>query len=192
MYIFLKSSLSLNDSYISFEHNKNRWKVDLSYGASDPDIKKNLERFHLRAFLKTVFGFCETPQNTKIGSACELTLKTITANDVIHRAAATAVAISFVRGITWSVPQNTPYITQQRTLSEQNITRAPTELHYIERSAPQKDVTSKRLKFWIRCQNWKWSPDLCICWFSRGCSELPRTKQRSICQTACLMCSMLN
>ena len=63
-------------------------------------------------------------------------------NDAINRAVATATTKN-LKDINWYFPQYTPNVTQQSFLSELFVSRAPTELHYIETSVCRKDVNSQ-------------------------------------------------
>ena len=49
-----------------------------------------------------------------------------------------------MKSFNWFVTHFTPQIRQQRMFSEFSICRAPTEIHFIERSVFQKDVNSNK------------------------------------------------
>ena len=63
-------------------------------------------------------------------------------NDAIKRAVATKRARIFIKVAKWCVPHYSPDMTQQRSLSEQNVCCEPIDICYIERSACLKDVNT--------------------------------------------------
>ena len=60
-------------------------------------------------------------------------------------------ARKFSCDITWHFPHWTPRVSQQKLLSEQNVSRSATELVYIRRSVHHKVVSTKsKLTFELR------------------------------------------
>ena len=63
----------------------------------------------------------------------------------MQKAVASAVARIRIDHIHWYVHYCTPSIQQQGITSKQSLSKAPTELRYIERSVFMKEVTNKNL-----------------------------------------------
>ena len=59
------------------------------------------------------------------------------------RAAATANAKNLIKNINCFLPLYTPKTSQKRLLSEHIVSKAPTDLRYIERSVFQKNVKAQ-------------------------------------------------
>ena len=95
--------------------------------------------------LKDVFAFAEHQEEATYGFGYKLTLKRNKDDGVIDKAAGTADARIKIDHIHWYVPHYTTSSQQQSTLFNQILSKTPTELSYVERSAFMKDVNNQNL-----------------------------------------------
>ena len=68
-------------------------------------------------------------------------------NSVFNKENATNIGKIKVNSIEWYVPNYTPSIPQQVILSEQILSKVPTDLQYVERSVFKKEVNTQNI--WI-------------------------------------------
>ena len=66
-------------------------------------------------------------------------------NSVLNKDNATITGKTKITSIEWYVPHYTPSIPQQAILSEQILSKSPTELHYVERSVFMKEENTQNL-----------------------------------------------
>ena len=95
--------------------------------------------------LKDIFGFAECQEKATYGLGYKLTLTRNEDDAVIDKAGGIAEVRTRIDHIHWSVPQYTPSIQQQSTLSKQFLSKTPTELRYVERSVFMKEVNNQNL-----------------------------------------------
>ena len=95
--------------------------------------------------LKDVFGFAECQQKATYGLGCKLTLTRNKDEAVIDKVAGIADARNKIDQIHWYIPHYTPSIKQQNILSNQILSKTPTELRYVERSVFMKEVNNQQL-----------------------------------------------
>ena len=140
MYKLLASSKGSDDLSIGFDRDRNRRQRELS------NNKSQKGKYHVRIYLKDVFGFAEYQEKGTYGLGYKLTLTRNTDNAVLNKANATNNAKSKINAIEWYIPHYTPSIQQQSILSKQIINKTPTQIRYPERSVFMKEVNTQN--FW--------------------------------------------
>ena len=140
MYKLLTSSRGSDDLSIGFDRDRNRRQRELT------NIKSQKGNYHVRIYLKDVFGFAEYHEKGTYGLGYKLTLTRYTDNDVLNKANAIKNGKIKTNAIEWYVPHYTPSIQQQSLLSKQFINKTPTQLQYPERSVFMKEVNTEN--FW--------------------------------------------
>ena len=138
-YKFLTSSRGSDDISIGFDHSCNRRRGELT---SNRNVKV---KFLVRIMLKDVFGFVEHQEKTTYGLGYKLTLRRNEDDDVVDKTAGIADARFEIDHIHGCVPQHTPSIQQQSLLSNQILSKTPTELRYVERSVFMKEVNNQNM-----------------------------------------------
>ena len=132
MYKLLSSSRDSDDLSISFDRSRDRRKRELL------NIKTQKGKFHLRIYLKDVFGFAEYQETGTFGLSYRLTLTRNTDNAVLNKNDATNIAKFVINGIEWYVPHYIPSLEIYNELQIQFKQKTPTNLHYPERSVFMK------------------------------------------------------
>ena len=102
MYKLLSSSRDSDDLSISFDRSRDRRKRELL------NKKTHKGNFHLRIYLKDVFGFAEYQETGTFGLSYRLTLTRNTDNAVLNKNDATNNAKIVINGIEWYVPHYIP------------------------------------------------------------------------------------
>ena len=139
MYKLITSSKESNDLSIGFNRSRNIRKDEL---ARNNNVKG---KYHLRILLKVVFGFAESQEEATYGLGYKLTLTRNKDEAVIDKVAGIADARIKIDHIHCYVPQYIPPIQQQSILSNQVLSKTPTELRYVERSVFMKEVNYQNL-----------------------------------------------
>ena len=139
MYKLITSSKGSDDSSIGFDRSSGRRRDDMT---NNKNVKG---KFHFRIMLRDVSGFAEHQEKATYGLGCKLTLTRNKIGAVIDKVAGIADARIKSDHIHWYVPHYTPSIQQQSILSEQLLSKAPTELRYVERSVFMKEVNKQNL-----------------------------------------------
>ena len=140
MYKLLSSSKGSDDLSIGFDRDRNRRKRELT---NNKNIKG---KYHLRIYLKDIFGFAEYQEKGTYGLGYKLTLKRYSDNAASNKDNAVAIAKIKINALEWYVPLYIPSIDQQTILFKQIRDKTPTQLYYPERSIFMKDVNTQ--KFW--------------------------------------------
>ena len=140
MYKLLSSSRDTDDLSIGLDRNRDKRKRELL------NNKNQKGKFHLRIYLKNVFGFAEYQETGTFGLSYRLTLTRNTDNAVLNKNDATNNAKIKINGIEWYVPHYVPSIDEYNKLMIQIKNRTPTNLHYPERSVFMKEVNTQN--FW--------------------------------------------
>ena len=116
------------------------------------DNKTTKRNYHVRIYLKDVFGFEEPHDNSTYGLGYKLTLYRHSDNHVLsHRAEVDSAANLALAGrviiedLSWYVPHYTPSISNQKLMLGHIVSKAPTELSYIKRLSYMKDVTTENI-----------------------------------------------
>ena len=140
MYKLLTSSKGSDDLSIGFDRDRNRRQRELT------NNKTQKGKYHVRIYLKDVFGFAEYQNKGTYGLGYKLTLTRNTNNAVLNKDNAINLGRIKINAIEWYVPHYTPSIQQQSILSKQIINKTPTEIYYPERSVFLKEVNTQY--FW--------------------------------------------
>ena len=140
MYKLLTSSRGSDDLSICFDRDHNRRQRELTNNNSQK------RKYHVRVYLKDVFGFAEYQVKATYGLGYKLTLTGNTDNAVLNRGNAINNGKIKINAIEWYVPHYTPSMQQQSILSKQIINKTPTQLQYPERSVFMKQVNTQN--FW--------------------------------------------
>ena len=109
---------------------------------------KNIRRkYHVKVFLKDIFGFAQHQLKDTYGLGYILTVTRIKDNAVLNKDNAINNANIEISTIHCYVPHFTPSVEQQVILFKKNQIRTPTELQYPERSIFMEEVNTQSL--WI-------------------------------------------
>ena len=140
MYKLLSSSKRSDDLSIGFDRDRGRRQRALT------NNENQKEKFHVRIFLKDVFGFAEYQEKGTYGLGYKLTLTRNTDNAVLKKANGINNGKIKINAIEWYVPHYTPSMQQQSILSKQILNKTPTQIQYPERSVFMKEVNTQN--FW--------------------------------------------
>ena len=140
MYKLLSSSKGSDDLSIGFDRDRGRRQRALT------NNKTQKGKFHVRIYLKDVFGFAEYQEKGTYGLGYKLTLTRNTDSAVLNEANATNLGKIKINALEWYVPHYTPSMQQQSILSDQNLNKKPTQIQYPERSVLMKEVNTQN--FW--------------------------------------------
>ena len=140
MYQLLTSSRGSDDLSIGFDRDRNRRQRELTINETQKG------KFHVRIYLKDVFGLAEYQEKGTYGLGYKLTLTRNTNNAVLNKGNAISNGKIKINAIEWYVPHYTPSMQQQAILSKQILSKTPTEVKYPERSVIMKEVNTQN--FW--------------------------------------------
>ena len=135
----LTSSKGSDDLSIGFDRDRTRRRNELT---NNKNIKG---KYHVRIYLKDIFGYAEYQQKTTYGLGYKLTL-TRNNDVVLNEGNASNIAKIKISAIEWCVPHYTPSIQQQSILSKQVLNKTPTQIQYTEISVFMKEVNTQN--FW--------------------------------------------
>ena len=139
MYKLITSAKNTNDFSICFDKDRVRRQRQLT------NNKTQKGKYHVRIYLKDVFGFAEHQLKATYGLGYILTLTRDNDKAVLNKENATVVGKVRINAIEWYVPHYTPSISQQTILFNQIKNKTPTELQYVERSVFMKEVNTQNL-----------------------------------------------
>ena len=137
MYKLLTSARGCDDLSIGFDRSRDRRQRELT---NNENIKG---KYHVRIYLKDVFGFTEKQEKGTFGLGYKLTLTRNTDNAVLNKCNAVNKGKIKIEAIEWYVPHYTASLEQQTILSEQIVNKTPTQLHYVESNVFMKEVNTK-------------------------------------------------
>ena len=140
MYTLLISSRGSDDLSIGFDRDRNRRQRELT------NNKTQKGKYHVRIYLKDVFGFAEYQDKGTYGLCYKLTLTRNFDNAVSNKGNAINIGKVKINAIEWYVPHYTPSMQQQSILSKQILNKTPTEIKYPERSVFMKEINTQN--FW--------------------------------------------
>ena len=140
MYKLITSSKGSDDSSIGFDRDRGRRQRELT------NNKTQKGKYHVRIYLKDVFGFVEYQEKATYGLGYKLTLTIDTDNAVLNKGNAINIGKIKINAIEWYVPHYTPSTQQQAILSKQIMNKTPTQILYPERSVFMKEVNTQN--FW--------------------------------------------
>ena len=139
MYKLIPTAKGCDDLSIGFDRDRTRRRNELT---NNKIIKG---KYHVRIYLKDVFGFAEHQEKATYGLGYKLTLTRNTDNAVLNKADATNLGKGKNIAIEWYVPHYTASMSQQAVLSNQIVKKIPIELQYIESSAFMKEVNTQNI-----------------------------------------------
>ena len=139
MYKLLTSSKGSDDLSICFDGDRNRRQRELT------NNKSQKGKYHVRIYLKDVFGFAEYQEKATYGLGYKLTMTRNNDNAVLNKGNAINNGKVKIDAIEWYVPHYTPSMQQQAILSKQIINKTPTQIQYPERSVFMKEVNTQNL-----------------------------------------------
>ena len=137
MYKLLTSSRGSDDLSIGFDRDRNRRQRELT------DNKSQKGNFHVRIYLKDVFGFAEYQEKATYGLAYKLTLTRKRDNAVLNKGNAINKGKIKINAVEWYEPHYTTSMQQQSILSKPILNETPTEIKYPERSVFMKEVNTE-------------------------------------------------
>ena len=140
MYKLLSSSRDTDDLSTGFDRSRDKRKRELL------NNKNQKGKFHLRIYLKDVFGFAEYQEVGTFGLSYRLTLSRNNDNALLNKNDATNNAKIKINRIEWYVPHYIPSIDEYNKLMIQIKNKTPTNLHCPERSIFMKEVNTQN--FW--------------------------------------------
>ena len=139
MYKLLTSSKDSDDLSIGFDRDRGNRKRELS---NNKIIKG---KYHIRIYLKDIFGFAEHQEKSTYGLGYKLTLTRNTDNAALNKDNAVANGRVKINSLNWYVPHYTVDLEEYNKLMTQIKKNTPTLLHYVERSVFMKEVNTQNL-----------------------------------------------
>ena len=139
MYKLLTSSKGSDDLSIGFDRDRSRRRNELT---NNKNIKG---KYHVRIYLKDIFGYAEYQQKATFGLAYKLTLTRNNDNVVLNKGNAINLGKVKINALEWYVPHYTPSVQQQSILSKQILNKTPTQIQYPEKSVFMKEVNTQNL-----------------------------------------------
>ena len=122
MYTLITSSKDSDDLPIGFARDSNRRHRELTRNKS---IKC---KYHVRFMLMDVLGFADYQEKTTYGLGYNLTKTGIADNSVLNKDNAMNMDKIEIKSIEWYVRRYIPSVSQQAPLSNQILSKIPTEL----------------------------------------------------------------
>ena len=139
MYKLITTATGCDDLSIGFDRSRNNRKNELTKN-------KNIKgKYHVRIYLKGVFGFTEHQEKATYGLGYKITLTRNNDNAVLNKDDTLAFGKVKIIAIEWCVPHYTASMSQQTVLSNQIVNKIPTELKFIERSVFMKEVNTQNI-----------------------------------------------
>ena len=139
MYKLLTLSKDGDDLSIGFDRNRGRRKNELT---NNKTIKG---KYHIRFYLKDIFGFAEHQEKGTYGLGYKLTLTRNIDNAVLNKDNAVVVGRVKINSLDWYIPHYSPNLEEYNKLMNQIKKNTPTQLNYVERSVFTKEVNSQNL-----------------------------------------------
>ena len=139
MYKLLTSCKDSDDLSIGFDRNRGRRKNELSNSKS---IKG---KYHIRIYLKDIFGFASHQEKGTYGLGYKLTTTRNTDNAVLNKDNAVGNGRVKINSLDWYVPHYSPNLEEYNKLMNQIKKNSPTLLHYPERSIFMNEVNTQNL-----------------------------------------------
>ena len=139
MYKLLTSSKDSDDLSIGFDRNRDKRKRELT---NNKNIKG---QYHIRIYLKDIFGFAEHQEKGTYGLGYKLTLTRNTDKVVLNKDNAVVNGRVKINSLDWYVPLYSPNLEEYNKLLTQIKKNSPTLLHYPERSVFMKEVNTQNL-----------------------------------------------
>ena len=140
MYKFLSTSRGSDDLSFGFDRSRDRRQSALT------NIKNSEGKYHVRIYLKDIFGFADYQETGNYGLSFNLTMTGNTDNAVVNNNNAINNAKIKVNAIESYVPYYTMSLEEYNKLMNQIVEKTPTGLHYPEKDVFMKEVNTQ--KFW--------------------------------------------
>ena len=137
MYKLITSSKGSDDLSIGFDRDRNGRQRELT------NKKTQKGKYHVRIYLKDVFGFAEYHEKATYGLSYKLTMTRYSDNAVLNKGNAINNAKIKINAIEWYVPHYIPSAEQQSILSKQILNKTPTQIQYPERFVFMKEVNTQ-------------------------------------------------
>ena len=137
VYKILTSSKGSDDLSICFDRDRNRRQRELT------NNKSQKGKYHVRIYLKDVFGFAEYQEKATYGLRYKIKMTKNSDDAVLNKGNAINNAKNKINAIEWYVPHSTTSMQQQSILSKQIINKTPTQIQYPERSVFMKEVNTQ-------------------------------------------------
>ena len=139
MYKLLSSSKDSDDLSIGFDRSRDKRKRELT------NNKIINGRYHIRSYLKDIFGFAEHQEKGTYALGYKLTLTRNTDNAVSNKDNGVANGRVKINSIDWYVPHYSVDLEEYTKLMTQIKKNTPTLLHYPERTIFMKEVNTQNL-----------------------------------------------
>ena len=140
MYKLITSSKGSDDLSIRFDRDRGRRQRELT------THKSQKGKYHVRIYLKDVFGFVQFQEKATYGLGYKLSMTRNTDNSVLNKGNAINKGKLKINAIEWYVPHYTPSAEQQSILSKQILNKTPTQIQYPGRFVFMKEVNTQN--FW--------------------------------------------
>ena len=137
MYKLLTSSKDSDDLSTGFDRNRDKRKRELT---NNKNIKG---KYHIRNYLRDIFGFAEHQERGTYGLGYKLTLTRKTDNAVLNKDNAVGNGRVKINSLDWYVPHYSPNLEEYHKLMNQIKKNCPTLLHYPEGSVFMKEVNNR-------------------------------------------------
>ena len=122
-----------------FDRNRDGRRRELTNNKNDKG------KFHVRIYLKDVFGFAEHQETGTFGLGYKLTMTRNTDNAVLNKDTTTNNAKIKINAVEWYKPHYIPSLENFNKLMNQITNVTPTQLHYPEKSVFMKEVNTQSL-----------------------------------------------
>ena len=137
LYKLLPSSRGSDDLSVGFDCSRDNRKRELTNN-------KSIEgKYHLRIYLRDIFGFAEHQELATYDLGYKLTLTRNSDNAVLNKGSATNNGKNKINSLEWYVPHYTPSLEEYNKLMNQIKNKTPTKLHYPEKSVFMKEVNTQ-------------------------------------------------
>ena len=132
----LLSAKDCDDLTIGFDRNRDNRQGKLT------NNKNKKGNYLLRIMLRDVIGLVEHQEMSTFSSGYKLTLTRKNESSVLNKADPTNIGKSKMNAIQWYVPKYSPIVPQPAILSNQTLSKTPTESEYVGRSVFMKKVNT--------------------------------------------------
>ena len=139
MYKLLTSCKDSDDLSIGFDRNRRRRKNELT---NNKNIKG---KYHIRIYLKNIFGFAEHQEKGTYGLGYKITLTRNTDNAILNKDNTVVIGRVKTNSLDLYVPHYSANLEEYNKLMFQIKKNTPTLLHYPERSVFMKEVNTQNL-----------------------------------------------
>ena len=126
----------------AFDHSRDRRRQELT---NNKNVKGKYHVRNRELCSKMHLALLNTKKKATNNLCYKLTLRRKKSDAVLHKAVAIADARTKNDHIQWYVPHYTPSLQQQGILSQQILSKTPTELRFVERSVLLKEANNQNL-----------------------------------------------